>query len=95
MEMDILRSYMLCPLIPLTLNLPGYLKTRIRWGGGPQLNLLSKYDKWYVIGLLDSSYAILLKSANKIENLKKLTFLAKSSCKKKCLQKQTDISKKL
>ena len=64
-------------------------------GGGPQLTLMSKYDKWYVIGLLDSSYAILLKSANKIENLKKLTFLAKSSCKKKCLQKQTDISKKL
>ena len=33
---------------------------------------MSKYDKCYVIGLLDSSYAILLKSANKIENLKKL-----------------------
>ena len=37
-------------------------------GGGPQLTLMSKYDKWYVIGLLDSSYAILLKSENKIEN---------------------------
>ena len=65
----------------LTLSLLGYLKTRIRWGG---VNLAPP-SKSHVLcpnmtndTSLESSCALLLESAKKIANLRKLNFLSQN-----------------
>jgi len=62
----------------LTLSLLGYLKTRICWGG----SINPPPSKSHVLGpnmrndiSLESSWALLLKSAKKFANLQKLNFL--------------------
>ena len=69
--------------IPLTLSLLGYLKTRIRWGGGNLTPPPSKSHVWCPNMTndtsLESSCALLLESAKKFANLQKLNFfIAKS-----------------
>ena len=66
----------------LTLSLLGYLKTRIRWGGWGQFDPPSKS---HVLcpnmtndTSLESSCALLLESAKKNANLKKLNFLSQN-----------------
>ena len=71
----------------LTLSLLGYLKTRIRLGGGSIWPPPSKSHVWCPNitndTTLESSCALLLESEEKIENLQKLNFFGKSSYKVK------------
>ena len=66
----------------LTLSPLGYLKTRIRWGGG---QFYPPPSKSHVLcpnmtndTSLESSCALLLESAKKIANLRKLNFLSQN-----------------
>ena len=65
----------------LTISLLGYLKTRIRWGGGQ----FDSPSKSHVLcpnmtndTSLESSCALLLESAKKFANLQKLNFLSQN-----------------
>ena len=67
--------------VSLTLSLLGYLKTRICWGGGQ----FDPPSKSHVLcpnmindTSLESSCALLLESAKKFENLRKLNFLSQN-----------------
>jgi len=67
-------------ILDLTLSPLGYLKTRIRWGGvnlTPPSKSHVLYPNMTYDTSLESSCALLLESAKKFANLRKLNFLPK------------------